>query len=197
MRDYQLPSRSIAPSPSSEVEMELAFNKMAAIAADQKLIFDGSRSSRGIIVVGRQGANGPMIVAVAIVPKSGYVALLDARSMTRGMRPSPCRCVTTTFLPSNGPPVSALEGRQAGSGRLDVCTPQAVGMHAMAPHRVISGNKLSRRPEALMLRRIPLLALAVASSGTRLDAQTAPAQSEPRQRRPCPPRSGAQYPPCQ
>lgn len=57
--------------------MELAFNKMAVIATDQKLIFDGTRASRGLIVVGKQGANGPMIVGVAIVPKGGYVAMLD------------------------------------------------------------------------------------------------------------------------
>lgn len=77
LRDYKLPSRSVPPAPSSEVEMELAFNKMAVIATDQKLIFDGTRASRGLIVVGKQGANGPMIVGVAIVPKGGYVAMLD------------------------------------------------------------------------------------------------------------------------
>ena len=81
LRDYQLPAQSIPPAARhADPQVDGVIQKMMAVAAQPGLIFDGSRAAAdGIIVVGRPGKSGkPMLVGVAVYPKSGRVAMQDA-----------------------------------------------------------------------------------------------------------------------
>jgi hypothetical protein len=80
LRDYQLPAQSVPAGRHADPQVDGVIKKMAAVAAKQGLIFDGSRAAtEGIIVVARPGKSGkPMLVAVAAYAKAGRVAMQDA-----------------------------------------------------------------------------------------------------------------------
>jgi hypothetical protein len=75
---YQLPAASVPPAPNADPDVQAAISKMAGVAAEQGLIFDGSRTSQGIVVVGRQGTGGPVLLALSVYKKGGRVAVQDA-----------------------------------------------------------------------------------------------------------------------
>jgi len=78
LRDYQLPAQSVPPARHADPQVDSVLQKMMAVANQQGLIFDGSRAAEGVIVVGRPGKSGkPMLVGVAVYPKSGRVAMQD------------------------------------------------------------------------------------------------------------------------
>ena len=77
--NYQLPAQSTPPAARhADPQVDSVLQKMMAVAKQQGLIFDGSRSAEGIVVVGRAGKSGkPMLVAIAVYPKAGRVAMQD------------------------------------------------------------------------------------------------------------------------
>jgi hypothetical protein len=80
LRDYQLPAQSVPAGRHADAQVDGVIQKMMSVASQQGLTFDGSRAAaEGIVVVGRPGKSGkPMLVAVAVYPKSGRVAMQDA-----------------------------------------------------------------------------------------------------------------------
>ena len=64
---------------------------MLRIAAGQGLIFDGSRAAEGSVIVGRMGSTDQMLLAIAVYPKAGRIAMQDvykwkASDMSEGYR---------------------------------------------------------------------------------------------------------------
>ena len=64
---------------------------MQRIAADEGLIFDGSRAADGTVIVGRRGSADQMVLAIAVYPKAGRIAMQDvynwkASDMSEGFR---------------------------------------------------------------------------------------------------------------
>jgi hypothetical protein len=51
---------------------------MQRIATDEGLIFDGSRTADGTVIVGRMGSTDQMVLAIAVYAKDGGVAMQDA-----------------------------------------------------------------------------------------------------------------------
>jgi hypothetical protein len=78
LQGYRLPSQSITPSTNPDPHVDAAIHSMQRIAASQGLIFDGSRAAEGTVIVGRMGSTDQMVVAIAVYPKAGRVAMQDA-----------------------------------------------------------------------------------------------------------------------
>ena len=74
---YALPPRSIAPTPNKDSHVDAAIHSMQKVAEDQGLVFDGSRATQGIVIVGRMGSAGPMILAVAVYSVGNRIAMED------------------------------------------------------------------------------------------------------------------------
>jgi len=77
LNHYALPSKSIAPPPNKDSQVDAAIHSMQNVAEDQGLVFDGSRATEGIVIVGRMGTAGTMILAVAVYAVGNRVAMED------------------------------------------------------------------------------------------------------------------------
>ncbi len=91
IRTYRLPSQSIPPSTNNDPQVDAAIHSMQRIAADEGLIFDGSRAADGTVIVGRMGSTGQMVLAMAVYPKTGRIAMQDvyqwkATDMSEGFK---------------------------------------------------------------------------------------------------------------
>ena len=84
LQGYQLPAQSIAPTVNPDQDVQRAIVRMSQIAQSQGLVFDGSRARDGIVVVGKQGSSGPILLALSIYKKQGRVAMQDT-SFAKGM----------------------------------------------------------------------------------------------------------------
>ena len=74
---YTLPFTSIAPTPNRDPYVDASIHSMQKVAEAQGLVFDGSRATDGIVIVGRMGTVGPMILAVAVYAVGSRVAMED------------------------------------------------------------------------------------------------------------------------
>jgi hypothetical protein len=78
LQDYRLPAQSIPPSTNSDPQVDAAIHSMQRIATVEGLVFDGSRTAEGTVIVGRMGSADQMVLAIAVYPKDGRVAMQDA-----------------------------------------------------------------------------------------------------------------------
>jgi hypothetical protein len=78
LQGYRLPAQSIPSSTNSDPQVDAAIHSMQRIATDEGLIFDGSRAADGTVIVGRTGSTDQMVLAIAVYPKDGRVAMQDA-----------------------------------------------------------------------------------------------------------------------
>ncbi len=74
---YRLPPTSVPPTRNTDDNVNRAIAGMARVAASQGLTFDGGRANEGLVFVGRQGQGGPMVLALVVYPKNGWVASQD------------------------------------------------------------------------------------------------------------------------
>ena len=79
MRDYQLPAQPVPPARHADPQVNSFLPKMMSVAAQQGLIFDGSRAAEGIVIVGRNGRESgkPILIGVSVFNKGGRVMMQD------------------------------------------------------------------------------------------------------------------------
>ena len=77
LQGYQLPSASVAPTMNPDPDVQQAIMRMSQIAPSQGLIFDGTRANEGIIIVGKPGSAGPILLALSVYKTQGRVATQD------------------------------------------------------------------------------------------------------------------------
>ena len=74
---YHMPAQSIPPAANRDPQVDAAIHSMQRIATAQGMIFDGSRAGEGTVFVGREGSAGQMVLAIAVFPEAGRVAMQD------------------------------------------------------------------------------------------------------------------------
>ena len=82
--NYQLPPRSIPPAENSDPAIARAIEGAAVIAEKQGLTFDGSHAGEGVMIVGRAGRGGPILLAVMIY-KAGERLVMQSHGECNGL----------------------------------------------------------------------------------------------------------------
>ena len=77
LQGYQLPTQSVAPTANPDPDVQQVIVRMGEVARSQGLVFDGSRANQGIVVVGKQGTGGPILLALSVYKTQGRVATQD------------------------------------------------------------------------------------------------------------------------
>ena len=75
VRNYELPPRSVDPTPHRDDPVASIIRQLHEFADDHGLIFDGRRAAQGLVVIGRAGQIDDVIVGLAVYRGRGRLGI--------------------------------------------------------------------------------------------------------------------------
>jgi hypothetical protein len=86
---YQLPAKNIDPTSNPDPDIHHAIAGIYKIALAQKLTFDGTHADQGVIIVGKQGSEAPILMALSVYKSQGRLVTSDTTTCN-GMDSDDC-----------------------------------------------------------------------------------------------------------
>ncbi len=75
VRHYDLPPRSVEPTPHRDAPVNSVIRQLQRIADEQGLIFDGRHAAQGLVVIGRPGIADDILLALAVYHGRGRLGI--------------------------------------------------------------------------------------------------------------------------